>query len=143
MSTPQPELDVLRGRAEIVVRAEQDQIVLQTELDEHRVDGSDLNAVPATRVADYGGFDVVFTVWLQESERGEPLDQLATCFGPRKALQELLQHQTRREDLVCSLETVLKRLDFRYRHLGVAVEGEGPDAGIDEQAHGLRERSAL
>jgi hypothetical protein len=70
---------VLHGGEEVIVRAEQDQIVSQTELDEHRVDSSDLDTMPAAGVADCSGFDVVFTVWLQESERGESFDQLGAC----------------------------------------------------------------
>jgi hypothetical protein len=143
LRAPQPKLDVLRRGTEVVVRAEQDQIVLSTELDEHSVDGTDLYTATVTRVSDVGGFDMVFPVGLKETEGGEPLDQLAACSTPGKALEKFLQDQTRREDLIGSLESVLKRLDLRRRRLRIAAERERPDAGVDKKAHGLRERSAL
>lgn len=50
--------------------------MLQAELDEHG-DGPDLDAMAAARVAHFSGFDVVFAVRLDESERGEAIDELA------------------------------------------------------------------
>ena len=117
--------------------------MFETELDEYRIDGPDLNAMPTTGVADLGRFDVVVSIRLQESERGEPLDQLGTCLWPGKTLQQLLQNQPGRKNLVGSIERVLKRLHFRHNCVRVTPEREGPDAGVDEQAHGLRARSAL
>jgi hypothetical protein len=116
---------VLRGRTETVVGAEQDQIVSATELDEHRVDGSDLGTVAAAGVAQLGGFDVIFAVRLQEYERGEALDQRAPCLGAGKTLQQFLQHEASGEDLVCSVESVLQRFRFRGGNLGVPTEGQG------------------
>jgi len=117
--------------------------VFEAELDEHRVDGSDLDTATAARVSDLSGLDMVLSVRLQKSERGKSLDQWAACFGSGKALQQFLQHQTGCKDLVRPLEGMPKCLDFRYRHLDVAAQSQRPNAGIDKQAHGLRARSAL
>ena len=106
--------------------------MFETELDEYRIEGPDLNAMPETRVADLGRFDVVFTIRLQESERGKPLDPLGTCLWPCKTLQEFLQNQAGRKNLVCSFERVLKRPHFLHICLSVTPEREGPDAGVDE-----------
>ena len=57
------------------------------EPDEHGVDCSNLDAVTAASVADFGRFDVVEPIRLQESKRGEPVDQLTTRLGPCKALK--------------------------------------------------------
>jgi hypothetical protein len=143
LSGPQPKLDVLRSRTEVAVRAEQDEIVLEAELDENGVDRSDLDAAPPAAFANFSGLDVVVTLRLQESERGKPLDQLPTRLGSGEALEKFLQDQTGREDLIGSLQGVSKSLHFRRRRLGIAAEGEGPDAGIDKKAHGWRVRSAL
>ncbi len=78
---------MFRGRAEVVVRAEQDQIVFAAELNEYCVNGSDLDAVATAHIADFGGFDMVFSVWLQESKRDKPFDQLAPRLWPSKALK--------------------------------------------------------
>jgi hypothetical protein len=134
---------VLRGSAEVVIRAEQDQIVSAAELNEYRIDGSDLDAATAARVADLCSFDVIFTARLNEPKRSEPLDQLPTPLWTGKALKELLQHQTRGKDLVCPLKGMLQGLHFRHGRFVIAAEGERSDARVDEQAHGLRARSAL
>jgi hypothetical protein len=59
---------VFQGRAEVVVSAEQDQIVLDTELDEYCIDGSDLDAVIAARVSNRCGFNMVLAVRLEKSK---------------------------------------------------------------------------
>ncbi len=58
---------MFRRGTEIVVRAEQYHIVFETELDEDRVDGSNLDAVSAARIADRCRLDMVPSVWLEES----------------------------------------------------------------------------
>ena len=87
LGTPHAELDVFCGRAEVVVRTEQDQIVFAAELNEYRVDGSDLYAMATAQIPSLRCFDMVFSVWLYESKRGKPFYQLAPCFWPSKALK--------------------------------------------------------
>ena len=103
-----------------------------TELNEHCVNGSNLDAVAAAQIADFRSFDMVFSVWLDESKRGKPFDQLAPSLWPGKALKEFLEDQPGGEDLICSFKGVLQSLDFDYCGLGVSAEGERPDARIYE-----------
>ena len=131
LRAPQPKLDVLCGRAEVVVRAKQDQIVFQTKLDQQCVDGPDLDTTSSAGVSHFSGFNVVFAVRLEKAECCEPIDQLATRLRSSKALQQFLQYQTCRKDLISPLESVLKRFDFWCRCLGVATEGSRPNAGVD------------
>ena len=49
----------------MAIRTQQDEIVLETELNEQCINSSNLDFVPAARVADFSGFDVIFAVWLQ------------------------------------------------------------------------------
>jgi hypothetical protein len=98
--------------------------VSAAQLNQYRVDGSDLDAVAAAMIADLGGLDVVFSVWLEESKRGEPFNQLAPGFGAGKALKKLLQHQPGSEDLICSPKSVLESLDLGEGSLGVSAECE-------------------
>ena len=104
----------------------------QTELDEHGVDGSNLDTVTPASVADFGSFCVVFPIRLQEAQRAEPFDQLATRFGACKALKKLLQHEACGQDLVGPIESVPKCVDFGLSSENVPAKGERPDAGIDE-----------
>lgn len=57
------------------------------ELNEHCVDGSDLDAVATAQIADFCGFYMIFSVWLDESKRRKPFDQLAPRLWPNKALK--------------------------------------------------------
>ena len=131
------------GRAEVVICTEQYQIVFAAELNEDCVDGSNLNPMTTARIADLRSFNMVVSVWLQESKRGKPLNKLASRLRSRKALKQFLQYQPGSEDLICPFKGVLQSLDFGHRSLGVSAEGERPDTGIYEQAHSLRARSAL
>ena len=89
-----------------------------TELDEHSVDGSDLNAVTTAKVADLRSFDMVLSAQLQKAESGKPLDELALCPGSCKALKQFLQHEPGGGDLISAVKGVFKRLDFRFGSLG-------------------------
>lgn len=126
-----------------MIRTEQDKVVPPAELDEHRVDGSQLDTVATARISNFRSFDVVFAVRLQESDRGEPGDQLVARLRPVETLQQFLQHQPGREDLVGAFESVPEGLHFRCGRLGVAAKGERPNAGIDQKTHDGRVRSDL
>jgi hypothetical protein len=52
------------GRAEVVICAEQDQIVFAAELNEHCVNGSNLDPMATARISDFSSLDMVFSVWL-------------------------------------------------------------------------------
>ena len=59
LGAPQPKLDVLGCRTEIIVCAQKDKVVFKTELYEHGVDCSNLDTVTPASVADFGSFYVV------------------------------------------------------------------------------------
>ena len=113
LGAPQPKLDVLGSSVKVIVRAEQDKIVLKRELDEHGVDSSDLDTMTAASVADFGGFDMVLPIWLKKAECRESLDQLTTHLRPCKALEKFLQHKTCRKDLVRAIKCMPKSADRR------------------------------
>jgi hypothetical protein len=56
-------------------------------LNQHCVDRSDLNAIPAAGVAHIRSFDVILAIRLEEGQGGESFNQLATRLGPGEALQ--------------------------------------------------------
>jgi hypothetical protein len=84
--------------------------VPQTELNQHCVDRSDLDTVPAAGVSYFCGFDVVLAIWLQKREGGESLNQLGSRLRSSEPLQQLLEDQAGREHLVCALKGASKNL---------------------------------
>jgi hypothetical protein len=69
--------------------------------------------------------------------------------GAVEALQQLLEHETRGEDSLQGAQRPPEPIDLGNRRSGsIPPEGEGPDAGVNEKAHGafadsFRERSSL
>ena len=102
-TVPQAELDMFRCGSKVVVGAQKHQIVPQTELNQHCVDRSDLDTVPAAGVAYFCSFDVVLAIWLQKREGGESLNQLGSRLRSSEPLQQFLEDQAGREHLVCAL----------------------------------------
>lgn len=113
------------------------------QLDQHRVDRSNLNAVLSTSIADFRSFDVVGAIGLEERQRGKPLDQLATRLRSRKALEQLLEDQPGREHLVRAFKSAPEHFDSLGGCPSVAAESQRPDGRVHEQTHDLRARSAL
>jgi hypothetical protein len=101
--------------------------VAQAKLNQYRVNSADLYTVPPTSVANLGGIDVVVAIGLQECQRSKPLDQLAACLGPGKALQQFLEDQTCCEHLLCSFKSSSKYFYSLSRGLSVAAKRERPD----------------
>jgi hypothetical protein len=60
-----------------------------------------LHAATTAGVTDFCCFDVIFLNRLEKGERLEAIDQLGSVFRPSKALQQLLEDQSCREDLIC------------------------------------------
>lgn len=112
-------------------------------LDEQGVDGPDLNSAAAAGVANLRGFDVILPVRLDEPEGAKAFDELSPSLRPCKALQQLLQHETGREDLISAEQSIPERSHLRRGLFGIAAQRERPDARVDQQAHRLRARSAL
>ena len=109
---------------------------------QQRVDGSNLNPAAAAPVAEFGRLDVIVTVWDQQRQRRESIDNPATGARTGKALQQLLQHKPGRDQHLAGFDGAPQFMHFRRRRRGIAPERQGPDAGIDEQVQ-PRERSAL
>ena len=78
----------------------------------------------AAGVADFGGFNVVLSIWLDEAQRPEAVDQLAARLGPCKALKKFLQHKAGGKDLVAAIQSVAKRVDLRPCSFKVTAKGE-------------------
>jgi hypothetical protein len=127
----------------VLVRGKQHQIMSATELDEQRVNGSDLDSATSTRVADFGCFDVVLAIGYQEGEGRKPLHKLTSRLGPCEALKKLLKYKARREHLIGAKQRIKQGRYLWRALLGIAAQRKGPDARVDEQTHGLRDRSVL
>lgn len=134
---------MLGRRAEIMVRAEQYQVVLATQVYEKGVDRAKLHTASAAAVAEVGRVDVVIAIRLQEPKRAESFDELVARLRAGKPLQEFLKYEARREQLIRLGKRARQCCDFRYAQIGVATKGERPDTRIYEQTHGVREREAL
>jgi hypothetical protein len=91
----------------VVIARQHHQVVADAQLRQESIDRANLNAMTAACVADVSGFDVIGSIRHEEGKGGEPLQNLLTRFGSRKPLQQLLQHQARRQDRF----TVLNRLN--------------------------------
>jgi hypothetical protein len=134
---------MLRRRLKVLVSGQQNEVMSATELDQQRVYGSDLDSATATSVSDLGGLNMVFAVRYEEGQRCKPLHELISRLGPGEALKQLLKYEARREHLIGTKERVAQRRHFWRALLGVAAQRKGPHARVDEQTHGLRDRSAL
>jgi len=84
--------------SEVFVGGKQGELVPAAELDEQRIDSSDLHAGPAARVANVGGGNVVGSVWRNNWQGPKPVNDRRGCSGFVEALQELLQNQTGSHD---------------------------------------------
>ena len=62
----------------------------------------------AASVANFGGLNMVFSIWLKKAERCESFDQLTTDLWSCKPLENFLQYKTRGKDLVCSFKSMPK-----------------------------------
>ena len=70
-------------------------------------------------------------------------DDLLACLRPRKPLKQLLQDETRGHDHVVAEQGVLQCTDLRLTQVAVASERQRPHAGVHQEGHLPRERSAL
>lgn len=118
-------------------------VVSSRQLYQQGVDGPNLNAMPATGIPDLSGVNVILPVRFDERKGGESFYDAVTRLGTSKALQQFLQHKTRAEYLIGSQERIAQRDNFQRLKLPISAECERPNTGVDKQAHGLRERSAL
>jgi hypothetical protein len=133
----------MSGRVvEVPIGRKQRELVTLAELDQQRVDGSDLDAGPPADVANLSGSRVVLAVGHEQWERREPLENHGSGFRPAEALENLLKDEAGREDRFAFLDRPAQSGDLACTSGGLPPEGERPDARIDEEIHD-RERSAL
>lgn len=77
---------MLRGVYEVLISAQQNNLVPDAELRDERVDRTNLHARPTARVSKTRRGNMVFAVRLDQRKRREALDYLRTCLGAREAL---------------------------------------------------------
>jgi hypothetical protein len=130
------------GEFEVVVCAQERQIVPNAQLRKQRVDRADLHACSAARIAEISGCDMIFSIRQQQGKRCEALDDLCTGLRSGESLKQFLENQAGRDDDVGSQQGIFEQMNFRLRARGVATQGERPNARVDKQGHDL-ERSAL
>ena len=111
-------------------------------LGKQRIDGSDLNAVPTAFVAQVGRVDMVAARRYNHGNVREPVDDLRPGARAAPTLQQLLKYQTGRVDRLATSERLPQAPHLGAFRRRIPSERQGPDAGIDEQAH-LRVRSRL
>ena len=87
--------------------------------------------------------DILGSEVLDESEGGKALHELVSVFGAGKTLQHLLEHQSRGEDLLGTLESGTEGAHLRHAWLAITAKGQRPDGSVDQQTHRWRSRSAL
>lgn len=98
---------------EILICSEQSKFVPNTKLRQQRIDGADLHARAAARVAQPRRGNMILPVRLQQAEGSEVLNDLLLRFGAAKALQQLLQDQAGGDNLRGTGQRFLQ-----CRHLG-------------------------
>src|SRR5947209_16057071 len=97
---------------EIAVGTEHREVVPDTELREERIDRSDLKAAPAALVAKVGSGDVVFALWHDERQRGEPIEDLCSRFRAAEPLEKFLKDQASRENRSLALKRVCEEVEI-------------------------------
>lgn len=127
---------------EVLIGTQQSQFMPDAQLGDQRIDRADLHPGLATDIAQICSGDVVVSIRLNQSERTEAADDPRSCLRCNEALQQFLKDQSSRHNHVGTRQRILQRSDLRFNGRHVAPEGQGPDAGIDEQRH-LRVRSRL
>jgi hypothetical protein len=128
--------------SEVGIGCQHDELILDTKLRQKRIDGADLDSAAAAFVSQPRGGDVIFPGRDEECQGLEGVKDLRSIFWPLKTLKHFLKDQTRGENRAAALEELREVLDFSRTRGSIAAQGEGPDAGVDEEVHFL-ERSFL
>jgi len=89
---------VLRCEFEVIVGAQQRQIVPDAQLGEERVDRADLNTCSAACVPKVGRRDMVLAIRLHQGKRSETLNDLYAGLGSGETLEQFLENQPGRHD---------------------------------------------
>jgi hypothetical protein len=130
------------GMCEVLVCAQERQLVPNAQLRQQRVDGADLHTRSSASVAQHSGGNVILAIGLKQRKRGKTLDDLSLSLRPRESLKQLLQHQASRHYNISAYQRVFERVHRGLRGLGVTSQCQRPNAGVHHQRH-VRDRSAL
>jgi hypothetical protein len=106
---------VPRDALKVLIGAEESQSVPDAKLRNQRVDCPDLNSRSTTGVSQRRSLDVVISVRIQKRHGGKPLENLSACLGPSETLQQLLEHESSREDGLAGAKGVGERHDLGDR----------------------------
>ena len=116
---------------EVLIGAQQNNVVSDAKLCDERVDCANLNTCPAARVSKARCGNVVLAIWLDQCERRKPLDYLFACLGACEALEYLLQDEARGYNHIRAGERIFEHLYLRLLGRGIASECERPDACVN------------
>jgi len=103
---------MLRHVAEILISRQQCQIMPHTQLRQQRVDSPGLNATGSTQISQSCSGSVILTVWHDQRKGREAIDDLIAGFWSREPLQQLLDNQAGRHDMVAGLDRTQERANF-------------------------------
>ena len=139
---PNPKRRGSRDMRKVAIGREHDQAVANADLRQKCINGSDLNTSTTTCVPQPGSIDMIVSRGHDHGDICEQTDDPMPVARAAASLQQLLKHQAGRADGLA----IGKRIP-QVPHLGnfrrrIPPERQGPDAGIDEQAHS-RVRSRL
>jgi hypothetical protein len=95
---PKAKWCVARDVAEVLIGGEHGQFMADAELREKSVDRRRLDTVPAARISQLGGSNMVVAGRTDEGERRESVEDEIAGLGAGEALKKLLKDQTRRDD---------------------------------------------
>jgi hypothetical protein len=82
----------------IAVGTEHREVMSDTKLREERIDRADLKTAAAALVAKFCGGNVVFSLWHDERQRSEPVEDLCSRLGAAEPLEKFLKNQSGREN---------------------------------------------
>ncbi len=131
-----------RHVAEILISRQQCQIMPHAQLRQQRIDGPDLNATGSTQISQSSGGNVILAVRHDQRKGREAIDHLIAGFWSGESLQQLLQNQAGRHNMVASLDCTQERTNLGNVSWLIAPQRQRPDAGVNEQTQ-RRVRSIL
>ena len=106
---------------EVRVRGEHRQLVADAKLRQECVNRANLNTTSPADIPQLGGADMILAVWHQERQRGKSFDDCVAGGWAGKSLEQLLEDQPGRDDLLAEIERLPEEL-----HLGVLGPAVAP-----------------